>query len=137
MPVNNGNHWVLVVLDLQSRMMRVYNSKCRRGESLRDIGKFLQGLTSLLPKILDKYGVYDGIGGGDMGEKQFQIEGVENCPQQNDSGNCGMFLLKFAEFLMMGRDINEIKPEDMPMYRKKMAMELMMYNERRTKDSVK
>ncbi|VFQ91582.1 unnamed protein product [Cuscuta campestris] len=47
----------------------------------------------------------------------------------NQRENCGMFVLKIAEYLMMGRKINKVCTEDMTAYRVKMATELYKYTE--------
>ncbi|CAH9101581.1 unnamed protein product, partial [Cuscuta europaea] len=34
LPLNNNNHWVLLVLDVKKKKIRVYNSKSRRADSV-------------------------------------------------------------------------------------------------------
>ncbi|VFQ70492.1 unnamed protein product [Cuscuta campestris] len=44
--------------------------------------------------------------------------------------NCGMFVLNFAEFLMMNKDVAEVKKRDMQAYRVKMTTQLLTYRGR-------
>ncbi|CAH9085630.1 unnamed protein product [Cuscuta epithymum] len=133
-PLNTGNHWVLLVLEVKERKIRIYNSNSRRADSLREIRPYVHSIEWFLPKIMDMHGVYQDIGHEPMNEKKIELEAVEDCPQQDDGGNCGMYVLKFAEFLMMGMDIKEVASLDMSMYRQKMATELFLYNAKRTKE---
>ncbi|CAH9057545.1 unnamed protein product [Cuscuta europaea] len=137
LPLNNSNHWVLLVLEVKKRKIRVYNSKTRRADSLRDIRPFVESIQWLLPKVMDVHGVYDEIGYERMGNEVLELEPAEDCPQQEDGGNCGMYVLKIAEFLMMGLDIKEIKSKDIAMYRQKMAIELVLYNNKRMEERKK
>ncbi|CAH9113333.1 unnamed protein product [Cuscuta epithymum] len=86
---------------------------------------------------MDIHKVYGDIGEETMGDRKLEVEGVPECPQQNDGGNCGMYVLKIAEFLIMGMDINEIDGDDMTMYREKMTTELILYSKKRTKEMKK
>ncbi|CAH9076644.1 unnamed protein product, partial [Cuscuta europaea] len=93
LPLNNNNHWVLLVLDVKNKKIRVYNSKRRRADSVRDIRPYVSSLQRLLPKIMDVHGVYEEIGLERMENKVLELEAVEDCPQQEDGGNCGMYVL--------------------------------------------
>ncbi|CAH9136371.1 unnamed protein product [Cuscuta epithymum] len=80
---------------------------------------------------MDYHQVYALMGEEPMGERFLEVEPVEECPQQDDGGNCGMYMLKIAEFLMIGMDMDAIYPEAIPFFRQKMATELILYSERR------
>ncbi|CAH9057312.1 unnamed protein product [Cuscuta europaea] len=84
LPLNNNNHWVLLVLDVKKKKIRVYNSKSRRADSVRDIRPYVSSLQRLLPKIMDVHGVYEEIGLERMENKVLELEAVEDCPQQED-----------------------------------------------------
>ncbi|CAH9088673.1 unnamed protein product [Cuscuta epithymum] len=134
-PLNTGQHWVLLVLDIKNRKVRVYNSSSRRGDSLKDIRPFIPCIKVLLPKIMDYYNVHANSGEEPMGGKELQIEAVESCPQQTNAGDCGMFVLKIAEFLIMDMELDGIDADEMPMFRQKMATELVMYSEKRMSEA--
>ncbi|VFQ59358.1 unnamed protein product [Cuscuta campestris] len=114
--------------NLSRRTIRVYDSKGKKGKSCRALNEYVQCLTELLPVLLDLLSVYDEHSEGPMGKKKFNIEVVDGCPQQDDGCNCGMFMLKFAEYLMMDRKISDVHARDMEGYRVKMTTELMVYS---------
>ena len=41
-----------------------------------------------------------------------------------DSGDCGMFVIKTAEFLMHGLPLTDLKQDNMGMYRQKLVIDL-------------
>ncbi|CAH9071072.1 unnamed protein product, partial [Cuscuta epithymum] len=84
MPLNTGHHWVLLVLEVRQRKIKVYNSMSRRGEAIREVRQHLPSLQCLLPKIMDVHKVYEDIGEEPMRERKIEVEGVQECPQQND-----------------------------------------------------
>ncbi|CAH9072292.1 unnamed protein product [Cuscuta epithymum] len=84
LPLNTGHHWVLLVLDIKQRKVRVYNSNARKGDSLRDIRSYIPSITVLLPKLMDYHQVYALMGEEPMGERFLEVEPVEECPQQDD-----------------------------------------------------
>ncbi|RAL42494.1 hypothetical protein DM860_011112 [Cuscuta australis] len=128
MPLNTGDHWVLLVLEVEGRTIRVYNSKGRKGNACRSLSVYVQCLTELLPVLVDLLGVYKEHSDGPMGKRKFSIDVVDGCPQQDDGCSCGMFMLKFAEYLMMDRNISEVHSRDMEGYRVKMTTELIVYS---------
>ncbi|VFQ70854.1 unnamed protein product [Cuscuta campestris] len=128
MPLNTGDHWILLVLEVEGRTIRVYDSKGMKGKSCRAFNEYVECITELLPVLLDLLSVYDEHSDGPMGKKKFSINVIDGCPQQNDGSNCGMFMLKFAEFLMMDREISDVHSRDMQAYREKMTTEFIVYS---------
>ncbi|VFR02989.1 unnamed protein product [Cuscuta campestris] len=127
MPLNTGNHWTLLVLDIKQKLIRSYDSSTRRNDSKRKLKPFLPCLQMFLPKIMDKLGVYDGREEGPVGDDVIAVEDGSCCPQQNDGSSCGMFVVKMAEFLMMGCDVGDMDDHEIAEYRKKMTVELLAY----------
>ncbi|CAH9099549.1 unnamed protein product [Cuscuta epithymum] len=127
MPLNIGMHWILLVLDINGKCIRVYDSLKRRGDSLATIRAFLPCLETFLPRVMERLGVYDKRPNAQIGKGKIRVDIVRNCPQQDDGGNCGVFIIKFAEFLMMDKDVSEVSKQDIEMYRQKMTTELLMY----------
>lgn len=128
MPLSIGDHWVLLVLEVEGRTIRVYDSKGRKGNAFRSLSEYMQCLTELLPVLVDLLGVYKEHSDGLMGKRKFSISVVDGCPQQDDGFSCGMFMLKFAEYLMMDGNISEVHSRDMKGYREKMTTELIAYS---------
>ncbi|CAH9104322.1 unnamed protein product [Cuscuta epithymum] len=80
---------------------------------------------------MERLGVYDKRPNAQIGKGKIRVDIVRNCPQQDDGGNCGVFIIKFAEFLMMDKDVSEVSRQDIEMYRQKMTTEILMYASRR------
>ncbi|CAH9099480.1 unnamed protein product [Cuscuta europaea] len=59
MPLNIGMHWILLVLDINGKRIRVYDSLKRRGDSLATMRAFLPCLETFLPRVMERLGVYD------------------------------------------------------------------------------
>ncbi|CAH9108155.1 unnamed protein product, partial [Cuscuta europaea] len=72
-PLNVGQHWVLLVLDINKRKVRVYNSSSKRGDSLKEIRQFIPCIKFLLPKLMDCFKVYEIKGEEPMGERPLEI----------------------------------------------------------------
>ncbi|VFQ70636.1 unnamed protein product [Cuscuta campestris] len=123
-----GSHWTLLVLDITQKVIRTYDSSLRRSDSKKKLQQFMTSLQMFLPKLMDKLGVYEGWEEGPIGDGVLAIEGGSCCPQQNDGSSCGMFVVKMAEFLMMGRDVRDMDDAEVAAYRKKMTTELLAYS---------
>ncbi|VFQ95967.1 unnamed protein product [Cuscuta campestris] len=128
MPLNTGSHWTLLVLDITRKVIRTYDSSLRRSNSKRKLQQFMPSLQMFLPKLMDKLGVYEGREEGPIGDGVLAIEGGSCCPEQNDGSSCGKFVVKMAEFLMMGRDVRDMGDDEIAAYRKKMTTELLAYS---------
>ncbi|KAM1052719.1 hypothetical protein ACFX2J_000306 [Malus domestica] len=46
--------------------------------------------------------------------KRFEIQAMANCSQQKNGPDCGLFLLKFADYISSGLDIDHVQPQNMP-----------------------
>ncbi|KAL8541730.1 hypothetical protein ACS0TY_002836 [Phlomoides rotata] len=46
------------------------------------------------------------------------------CPQQLNGFDCGMFTVKFIEFLLAGKDVSLIRPDYMREWKKKLAADI-------------
>ncbi|VFQ80651.1 unnamed protein product [Cuscuta campestris] len=84
MPLNTSDHWILLVLEVEGRTIRVYDSKGRKGKSSRALNEYVECMTELLPVLLNLLSVYDEHSDGPMGKKKFNIKVVDECPQQDD-----------------------------------------------------
>ncbi|CAH9107280.1 unnamed protein product [Cuscuta europaea] len=84
-------------------------------------------VANVLSRLMDKLGVYNERSEGPMGDDFLQIHMVKECPQQNDSDSCGMFVMKMTEYLLMSKDVEYVRPEDINSYRIKMTTELLAH----------
>ncbi|XP_055814434.1 uncharacterized protein LOC129884094 [Solanum dulcamara] len=121
-PVNCDKdfHWVLAVVVLKERLIRVYDSSPRRRSSNPSLE--IQKIAAMLPTYLQDSGFFDNNertdwssldsykdkSTGNMLEPHhpFAVEYVEGIAQQrSDSLDCGVFLTIFAEYLSDGISI--------------------------------
>ncbi|KAH0696337.1 hypothetical protein KY289_013819 [Solanum tuberosum] len=119
-------HWVLAVVSLKERLIRVYDSSLsiRIKVSSGEIKKLAILLSSYLPYLHD-IGFFDQTEQTDWSsldvyndsqtsmllgpEHVFQVEFIQDIMQQeSDSLDCGMFVAAFAEFLSDGLPVPKI-----------------------------
>ncbi|KAL8508275.1 hypothetical protein ACS0TY_018748 [Phlomoides rotata] len=106
------SHWIALRVDIQERKIEVYNS----------IGRVINrenisAIENVLPKLIcDKLDKTYGL-------QSFSIVSIA-CPQQSNGFDCGMFTVKFIEFLLAGKDVSLIRPDYMREWRKKLAADI-------------
>ncbi|CAH9125524.1 unnamed protein product, partial [Cuscuta epithymum] len=83
-PLNTAMHWVLLVLEINEKRIRVYDSMKRRGDTVSSIRSYTKCLETFLPKVMERLGVYDKRQQAAIGKGKLKIEMVRNCPQQED-----------------------------------------------------
>ncbi|RVW32092.1 hypothetical protein CK203_102403 [Vitis vinifera] len=72
--------------------------------------------------------VYVSINSGDpKSEEQWDIERLHDVPQQEYDGDCGMFLIKYAEYLMHDHPLSSLTGSRIDWFREKMATELSYF----------
>ncbi|PHT66373.1 hypothetical protein T459_30798 [Capsicum annuum] len=137
-PINCGDefHWVLAVVILKERCIRVYDSMSRRRRS----GPWseIQKLAKILPTYLDMSGFLDQKVGTDWSKikayrdkiaNPFDIQYVEEIAQQTiGSLNCGPFVAAYAEYLSDGLQVPNDELDDV-LLRKRYASLLWKYGE--------
>ncbi|XP_055824255.1 uncharacterized protein LOC129892700 [Solanum dulcamara] len=113
-------HWVLAVVVLKKRLIRVYDSSPRRRSSNPSLE--IQKIAAMLPTYLQDSGFFDNNERTDWSSLDsykdkstanmlephhpFAVEYVEGIAQQgSDSLDCGVFLAIFAEYLSDGISI--------------------------------
>ena len=105
-------HWCLAVINLKKKGVYFYDSM---GSDKTDILKCL--LTYLEQEHQDKKkSGYDTSG--------FVLENVKDIPKQMNGSDCGMFTLKYAEYISRNANIT-FTQEDMPYYRRRMVYEIV------------
>ncbi|KAF3662240.1 hypothetical protein FXO38_11253 [Capsicum annuum] len=123
-PINCGEefHWVLVVIVLKERLIRVYDSLSSKRE--KELPIKIQKLAVMLPIYLLDNDFYDKTERTDwpsleaykgkitqqtglVNEISFDVDYVQNIPQQaSDSWDCGVFLCAYAEILSEGLQVH-------------------------------
>ncbi|PHT88214.1 hypothetical protein T459_10320 [Capsicum annuum] len=100
MNCNQNFHWVLVVIALKDRRIRVYNSlsNIRNMDSSAEI----QNLAMMLPTFLDKLSDMTQL----LNTNTFEVEYVQNIFQQDcDSLDCEVFVAGNAEYISEGMSV--------------------------------
>ncbi|VFQ88623.1 unnamed protein product [Cuscuta campestris] len=134
MPLNTGSEWVLLVVDVRGKLIRVYDTNVYRGGFLKKLHPFLPSLQMFLPVLMGKLAVYKDSTDSKESHTAFPVEPVLECPQKNDGPSSGIFVMKMAELLMMGRGVIEIEPGQINTYRKKITADILMHNNTRNTD---
>ena len=105
-------HWCLAVIDLKKKGVYFYDSM---GSDKTDILKKL--LEYLKQEHMDKKkSEFDTSG--------FKLENVKDIPRQMNGSDCGMFTLKYAEYLSRNAGIT-FTQEDMPYFRRRIVYEIV------------
>ena len=99
-PINvNNNHWLLAVIDINKKLISVYDSLPTVGDTR--CRKIINNLMVWVMKWVP-------IPAQRMAVNQWQGVCVD-APQQNNLNDCGVFTMKYADHILEGKD----KPEDM------------------------
>ena len=114
-PIHTGDggkrHWSLVVADFKRRGIFYYDSLGREGMDI--MLRIIDYLKSVHYDRKNKE--YD--------FKDYKVENVTNIPKQTNRFDCGMYVLKYADFLSRGAPF-EITQEKMQYYRKCTKVEI-------------
>ena len=111
-PVHLDVHWCLAVIDLKKKGVYFYDSM---GSDKTDILKKL--LEYLKQEHMDKKkSEFDTSG--------FKLQNVKDIPRQMNGSDCGMFTLKYAEYLSRNAGIT-FTQEDMPYFRRRIVYEIV------------
>ncbi|PHT56204.1 hypothetical protein CQW23_04690 [Capsicum baccatum] len=123
-PINCGKefHWVLAVIVLKERLIRVYDLQSSKRKKEPPIE--IQKLAVILPTYLSDNGFYDKTERTDwpsleaykgkitqqtdlVNEIPFDVDYVQNIPQQaSDSLNCSVFVCAYVEILSEGLQVH-------------------------------
>ncbi|KAL2469615.1 Ulp1 protease family [Abeliophyllum distichum] len=102
MPIRMGvhAHWILVHLDIRNRCLNVYNSCCatlRDGEVRADVQPF----ALVIPHLMANIDVWQPvIVNGIQRIEPLVVNLVHDIPQQSNGTDCGVFVIKYAEYFM-------------------------------------
>ncbi|KAA0040897.1 Ulp1-like peptidase [Cucumis melo var. makuwa] len=90
----HGNHWVLLCLDL------------------------------LVPKLLDSTGFFDRRGRSSTYKEPWPVVIVDSIPLQRNNSDCGVFTIKYFEYIAAGVGLDTLCQENMSYFRKQLAFQL-------------
>ncbi|KAA0037834.1 Ulp1-like peptidase [Cucumis melo var. makuwa] len=90
----HGNHWVLLCLDL------------------------------LVPKLLGSTGFFDRRGRSSTYKEPWPVVIVDSIPLQRNNNDCGVFTIKYFEYIAAGVGLDTLCQENMSYFRKQLAFQL-------------
>ncbi|KAK0574579.1 hypothetical protein LWI29_025748 [Acer saccharum] len=125
-PLNyESKHWILAEVDFIARKIIVYDSEQNFIGSGKKFNKFMEPLSTLLPLLLHAIEFFSKRPEIHHREDMtpWLVERCENVPQQEKS-DCGVFVIKFAEHLIHGIDIDMVKAEKAQYFRQQLCLNL-------------
>ncbi|VFQ88083.1 unnamed protein product [Cuscuta campestris] len=84
MPLNTGSEWVLLVVDIRGKLIRVYDTNVYRGGFLKKLHPFLPSLQMFLPVLMGKLAVYKDSTDSEESHTAFPVEPILECPRKKD-----------------------------------------------------
>ncbi|RWR98052.1 ubiquitin-like protein-specific protease ESD4 isoform X1 [Cinnamomum micranthum f. kanehirae] len=107
-----SKHWLLLVLDSNKKLFCIYNSL----KSCGDVA-YVNETVSFLKEQFKQRKIHK----WDKADIHF----VDDCPQQDNGYDCGIFVMKFMDCLSRG-DTFDFQPDEIRDYRKKIAAHLLL-----------
>ncbi|KAG8191804.1 hypothetical protein JTE90_026835 [Oedothorax gibbosus] len=106
-------HWALCVVDNRDKTVKFYDSMA--GSRHEHVTVPIRNY--LIAEMQNKKGIT-------MPTDEYTCIGVKNLPQQQNGSDCGMFTLKYAEYITRDAPIT-FNQEHIPYFRRRMALELL------------
>ncbi|CAL8167791.1 unnamed protein product [Prunus armeniaca] len=107
-----GSDWTILDTTFQKCAALDYKEM----KTTQAIQRAVQPVAKILPWLLKESGY---IGDGLIRNSEWPVIRVMDAPQQ---GDCGMYILKYCEFLTSNVDLAKISHDAMPLYRLKLAV---------------
>ena len=104
-PVQNGSHWILAVIDFRRHEIQIYDS--------------FHGLNEPVVNKINEFLRYQGI--------EMMRATIAQVPSQHNGYDCGVFVMKFGRCIMLQEDIMSFSQKDIPYIRNKIYSELQPY----------
>ncbi|KAA0037239.1 Ulp1-like peptidase [Cucumis melo var. makuwa] len=119
----HANHWVLLCLDLVSCQVKVWDSllSLTSAEEMRNI---LLPIRELVPNLLDSTRFFARRGGSSTYKEPWPVVIVDSIPLQQNNSDCGIFTIKYFEYIAAEFDLDTLCQENMSYSRKQLAFQL-------------
>ncbi|XP_055327636.1 sentrin-specific protease 1-like isoform X2 [Paramacrobiotus metropolitanus] len=116
-PVHLGSHWCLAVMDMRERRINYYDSLGKANHACAEkLLEYLQKEKSdKLKQSFDRQ---------DWTIWMSAEERAKKIPLQNNGSDCGVFMLKFADYISRRREIN-FDHTNMPYFRRRICWEIL------------
>ena len=112
-PVHLDVHWCLAVINLKEKTVKFFDSLP---------GHYKKKYLEVLRKYIEQEHMDKKKTPFDTSD--FELENVKDIPRQMNGSDCGMFTLKYSEYLSRNASIT-FTQEDMPYYRQRMVYEIV------------
>ncbi|KAL2501269.1 Ulp1 protease family protein [Forsythia ovata] len=113
-PVCSRSHWYAVEVDIAKSKVFIYDPdrSCSTDDQIR---ADLKPMTMIFHMFLKKINIVIDV---------LEIERIMTTSKQSNSGNCGVYVIKYIEFLSIGRQAELVNGFHMQKWRRKLAVEL-------------
>ncbi|KAL2505382.1 Ubiquitin-like protease domain-containing protein [Abeliophyllum distichum] len=118
-----GSHWFAVKIDLEDRTIFIFDS-LKSHVRKAELEAFMKPLQVVIPILVKLHVKCD----DSYNTEKFKFVKMKEVPQQHNGSDCGIFTIKYIEFLQANMDVCAIQPEYIPMWRKKLAAELLAWH---------
>ncbi|KAA0043531.1 Ulp1-like peptidase [Cucumis melo var. makuwa] len=119
----HDNHWVLLCLDLVSCQVKVWDSLPSL-TTTEEMTNILLPIRELVPKLLDSTGFFDRRGRSSTYKEPWPVVIVDSIPLQRNNSDCGVFTIKYFEYIVVGVGLDTLCQENMSYFRKQLAFQL-------------
>lgn len=119
-PINvNENHWILVLIDTKTKAL-IYFDSFQTEKNKNDVQRTAQTVCNNLKRWLKDLHIHE--------KKSFPIAHwpciiYKNTPQQDNFIDCGLFMVRIAQMIMLEKKI-DVTPLEMPYFRVRLMQEL-------------
>ena len=110
-PVHQGIHWVLAVVDLAAKCVRFYDSLLGDDKGL---------VEDLLRWVRDEWKKKN----ADVDTESWSVEIPKDIPRQMNGCDCGVFMLKYADYIATGCPLT-FHQRDMEYFRRRIVADAM------------
>lgn len=111
-PIHKEIHWCLAIVDMKEKKFQYLDSL--GGDDAHVLDVLARYITD---EAKDKTG-------NDLDVSSWEMELVEDLPQQENGSDCGMFMIKYADFHSRGLPLSFFQTH-MPYFRKRTAKEIL------------
>lgn len=116
-PIHKDIHWCLAVINVREKRIQYLDSlKGHDGNALQVLARYIKD------EAKDK-------GAEDVDIGAWDLDCPKDIPQQMNGCDCGMFMIKYADFLSRGNEL-KFTQEHMEYFRKRTALELLQLKAR-------
>ncbi|KAL4014344.1 hypothetical protein IC575_026546 [Cucumis melo] len=89
-----------------------------------EMTNILLPIRQLVPKLLDSTGFFDRRGRSSTYKEPWPVVIVDSIPLQRNNSNCGVFTIKYFEYIAVGVGLDTLCQENMSYFRKQLAFQL-------------